>query len=106
MVITHAPNGDAEVRKVAAGIFGRILQHRILPFGHPEKFCSDIEKTNWESATVVTSNDEIISYIEKICKRNPRSGNVVTGGIVSCKGFQVADELDNQQTASVQEPRS
>ena len=24
-------------------------------FGHPEKFCSDIEKTNWESATVTTS---------------------------------------------------
>ena len=44
-----------------------------------------LKKTNWESATVVTSNDEIISYIEKICKRNPRSGNVVTGGIVSCK---------------------
>ena len=54
-------------------------------FGHPEKFCSDISKTNWESATVTTLDDKIIPYITNICKRDPRSGRVVTGGIVSCK---------------------
>ena len=54
-------------------------------FGHPEKFCSDISKTNWESATITTLDDKIIPYITNICKRDPRSGNVVTGGIVSCK---------------------
>jgi oleate hydratase len=54
-------------------------------FGHPEKFCSDIEKTNWESATVTTLDDRIPQYIEKICKRDPFSGKVVTGGIITCK---------------------
>ncbi|WP_320127617.1 oleate hydratase [uncultured Sphaerochaeta sp.] len=54
-------------------------------FGHPEKFCSDIEKTNWESATVTTLDDKIPPYIEKICKRDPFSGKVVTGGIVTAK---------------------
>ena len=54
-------------------------------FGHPEKFCGDISKSNWESATVTTSNERIISYIKNICKRDPRTGRVVTGGIVSCK---------------------
>ena len=29
--------------------------------------------------------EEIISYIKNICKRDPRTGKVVTGGIVSCK---------------------
>lgn len=49
------------------------------------KFCSDITKTNWESATVTTLDDKILPYIEKICQRDPRSGKTVTGGIVSCK---------------------
>lgn len=52
-------------------------------FGHPEKFCSDPEKSNWESATVTTLDDKILPYIEKICQRDPLSGGVVTGGIVS-----------------------
>lgn len=54
-------------------------------FGNPDAFCNDIAKTNWMSATVETSDDDIISYIEKICRRNPRSGRVVTGGIVTVK---------------------
>lgn len=45
----------------------------------------DIAKTNWESATVTTLDDKIPPYIEKICKRDPFSGRVVTGGIVSVK---------------------
>ncbi len=54
-------------------------------FGRPEKFCSDIEKSNWESATVTTLDGKIPPYIEKICKRDPFSGKVVTGGIVTVK---------------------
>ena len=54
-------------------------------FGNPTAFCSDIEATNWMSATVATSNEEIIDYIMKICKRDPRSGKVTTGGIVTVK---------------------
>ncbi len=54
-------------------------------FGHPEKFCSDVEKTNWMSATCTTLDDKIIPYIKAICKRDPLSGKVVTGGIVTVK---------------------
>lgn len=54
-------------------------------FGHPEKFCSEIPKSNWESATVTTLDEKIPPYIEKICKRDTRSGKVVTGGIITCK---------------------
>ena len=52
-------------------------------FGHPEKFCSTPELSNWESATITTLDERILPYIEKICKRDPLSGGVVTGGIVS-----------------------
>ena len=54
-------------------------------FGHPEKFCSDPEKTSWMSATVTLSDDSAVPYIEGITKRNPYSGKVVTGGIVTAK---------------------
>ena len=54
-------------------------------FGNPEAFCSDTEATNWMSATVETSNEEIIQHIMHVCKRDPRRGRVTTGGIVTVK---------------------
>ena len=54
-------------------------------FGHPDKFCSDPEQSNWMSATVTTLDRRIVPYIEKSCKRDPFSGKVVTGGIVTAR---------------------
>nr|WP_315025175.1 oleate hydratase [uncultured Aminipila sp.] len=54
-------------------------------FGHPDKFCTNTDATNWESATVTTLDDKIPPYIQKICKRDPFSGRVVTGGIITVK---------------------
>ena len=59
-------------------------------FGNPDVFCNNIEETNWMSATVATSNEEIIQHIINICKRDPRNGKVTTGGIVTVK-----DSTDN-----------
>lgn len=52
-------------------------------FGKPDVFASDVDKTNWESATITVKSNEIAEYIEKITKRNPYTGKVVTGGIVT-----------------------
>ena len=81
----HAPMGNAETRTSGCWSLWKRIAAQDPSFGHPEKFCSDTQKTNWESATVTTSDERIISYIKKICKRDPLSGRVVTGGIVSCK---------------------
>ena len=81
----HAPNGDAEVKTSGCWNLWKNIAKQDPAFGRPEKFCSDIAKTNWESATVTTLDDKIIPYITNICKRDPRSGKVVTGGIVSCQ---------------------
>ena len=54
-------------------------------FGNPDKFCYDPEQSNWMSATVTTLDDRIPPYIQKICKRDPFTGKVVTGGIVTVK---------------------
>ena len=54
-------------------------------FGNPDKFCYNSELCNWMSATVETLDQRIIPYITNICKRDPFTGKVVTGGIVSVK---------------------
>ncbi|NLH64033.1 MAG: oleate hydratase [Erysipelotrichaceae bacterium] len=54
-------------------------------FGHPDKFCGDPEKTNWMGVTVNTLDQKIIPYIKNITKRDPFTGKVVTGGIVTVK---------------------
>ncbi|MEG0961805.1 MAG: oleate hydratase [Lachnospiraceae bacterium] len=54
-------------------------------FGHPDKFCTNTKATNWESATVTTLDDKIPPYLQKVCKRDPFSGKVVTGGIITAK---------------------
>ena len=67
-------------------------------FGHPDKFCTQVEKTNWESATITTLDDKIPPYIQKICKRDPFSGKVVTGGIITVKdsGWLMSYTLNRQ----------
>ncbi|MGB3697511.1 MAG: oleate hydratase [Gordonia sp. (in: high G+C Gram-positive bacteria)] len=54
-------------------------------FGRPDVFAGDIDATKWESCTVTTLDHRIPEYIQKICKRDPFSGKVVTGGIVTAR---------------------
>ena len=79
----HAP----EVNNTVGGCWElwKNIAKQDTAFGRPEKFCSNTKATNWESATITTLDDKIPPYIEKICKRNPYSGNVVTGGIITVK---------------------
>ncbi len=53
-------------------------------FGRPEKFCDHLPEESWfVSATLTTLDDRVAPYIEKISKRDPYAGKVVTGGIVT-----------------------
>ncbi|MCX8128478.1 MAG: oleate hydratase [Clostridia bacterium] len=63
----------------------RNIANQDTSFGRPDKFCTNTKATTWESATVTTLDDRIPPYIEKVCKRDPFSGKVVTGGIVTAK---------------------
>ncbi|MCW2276006.1 oleate hydratase [Rhodoblastus acidophilus] len=54
-------------------------------FGRPDVFGAHIPETKWESATVTTLDARIPALIEKIAKRDPFSGKVVTGGIVTAR---------------------
>ena len=50
-------------------------------FGRPEKFCENIPDANWTiSATVTLLDDKIAPYIQKLTGRDPRGGQIITGG--------------------------
>ncbi len=54
-------------------------------FGRPDVFGAHIPETKWESATVTTLDERIPEFIARIAKRDPFSGKVVTGGIVTAR---------------------
>lgn len=76
---------NTEIRESGGWDMWRKIAAQDPSFGHPDKFCSNPEQSNWMSATVETLDDRIIPYIKNICKRDPFTGKVVTGGIVSVK---------------------
>lgn len=80
--LSHIVNGQGESWDLWKNI---AKQAKHDEYGHPDVFCSDTEATNWMSATVETSNEDIIQHIMNICKRDPRVGKVTTGGIVTVK---------------------
>ena len=80
--LSHIVNGQGESWDLWKNI---AKQANHDEYGHPDVFCSDTEATNWMSATVETSNEDIIQHIMNICKRDPRAGKVTTGGIVTVK---------------------
>ena len=53
--------------------------------GNPTKFCGDVKKSNWESATITCLDEKIPKYIEKLTGRNPYNGKIVTGGPITAR---------------------
>ena len=83
---TKATGMDGEIHEGGSFDLWRKIAAQDPAFGRPDKFCCDPEDSNWVSATVNTlDGGEIIPYIEKICRRDPLSGGVVTGGIVTVR---------------------
>ena len=82
---THAPVVKVKNGEGPSVEMWKKLAAQDPAFGRPEKFFKDIKETSWESWTVDTANKQILDAIQKICKRDPLSGKVVTGGIVTCR---------------------
>ncbi len=55
------------------------LSKKSPDFGHPEKFCGDIDKSKWMSFTVTLKDDDIVfPYIYKLTGDKPGMGGLVT----------------------------
>jgi oleate hydratase len=52
-------------------------------FGHPEKFCGNIEHSSWESATLTCSPSAFTEKLKEFSVNDPYSGKTVTGGIIT-----------------------
>jgi len=59
------------------------LATKSTEFGKPEKFCSSIEKSSWESATLTCRPSALTEKVKEYCVNDPYSGKAATGGIVS-----------------------
>ncbi len=80
---SKAPGMDKEIHVGGSFSLWRKIAAQDPAFGHPDKFCTSPDDSNWVSATVNTLDEKILPYIQKICQRDPLSGKVVTGGIVT-----------------------
>lgn len=76
-------------------------------FGKPEVFCSDIDKSKWESFTITCTDSKIADILKKLTGRDPYSGKVVTGGIITIKDSSwLLSVTCNRQPHFVDQPKN
>lgn len=80
-----APVFDPQIREGSIWSLWRNIAKQDPSFGRPDKFCTHTDQSTWESASLTTLDDKIPPYIQQICQRDPFSGRVVTGGIVTIR---------------------
>jgi oleate hydratase len=87
----NSDNGDhhtpAKLREGPAPAWDlwRRIAAKDRAFGRPDVFGAHIPETKWASATITALDPRIPQYVEKIAKRNPFTGKIVTAGIVTVK---------------------
>lgn len=52
-------------------------------FGKPLKFCGDVNRSMWESATLTLKPSSLVDKIRELSVNDPYSGKTVTGGIIT-----------------------
>jgi oleate hydratase len=52
-------------------------------FGRPEKFCSNIPASTWESATLTCKPSPLTGKFKELSVNDPYSGKTVTGGVIT-----------------------
>ena len=56
-----------------------------IAFGKPEVFCSDIDKTKWESYTITAKGSKMRKLLESFAGRKFLPNKTATGGIITVK---------------------
>ena len=74
-----------EIREGGSFALWKRISEQDPSFGNPDVFSLSPEESCLMTATVTTKDKRIVSYIKKICKRDPFSGRTVTGGPVTIK---------------------
>lgn len=61
----------------------RNLAKQAPVFGKPDKFCGDIDRSMWESATLTCRPSPLVDRLRTLSVNEPTSGKTVTGGIIT-----------------------
>ena len=74
-------------------------------FGQPDKFCTDTDKTSYESACIRTLDDKVAPYIQKICQRDPYRYNFGSHHrrLGDSVRFQLDDVMERRAQPALQE---
>ncbi|MEH6648266.1 oleate hydratase [Sulfitobacter sp.] len=59
------------------------LARKSPAFGRPDKFCGDLPRSTWESATLTCKPSPLMDKLKELSVNDPYSGKTVTGGIVT-----------------------
>lgn len=59
------------------------LAHKSPVFGRPQKFCSNVPASTWESATLTCKHSPLTEKMKELSVNDPYSGMTATGGIVT-----------------------
>lgn len=69
--------------KSAGWMLWKNLASKSPIFGKPEKFCTNIEKSSWESVTLTCKPSAFVEKLKEYSVNDPYSGKTVTGGIIT-----------------------
>lgn len=61
----------------------RNLAKKSPVFGKPDRFCGDIDRSMWESATLTCKPSPLLDRLAELSVNEPTSGKTVTGGIIT-----------------------
>jgi len=73
----HAPGDDSD------WALWLNLARKSPVFGNPVKFCGDVERSMWESATLTLKPSPLVDKIKELSVNDPYSGKTVTGGVIT-----------------------
>lgn len=88
---SYGNNTQAAIKKIDNSTSGQSagwklwknLAQKSPVFGRPEKFCSDIDKSSWQSATLTCRPSAFVEKLKEYAVNDPYSGKTVTGGIIT-----------------------
>ena len=59
------------------------LAQKSAAFGRPEKFCDNVARSTWESATLTCKPSPLVEKLNTLSVNDPYSGKTASGGIIT-----------------------
>ncbi len=81
--VPHLKVGNHDPGVASGWQLWKNLAQKSAIFGRPEKFCSNVPASIWESATLTCKPSPLIEKLKALSVNDPYSGKTVTGGVIT-----------------------